>query len=264
MMERFENKIALVVAATRGIGLACAKGLAKGGARVYLGVRRMDAGQEVADEIIADGGWAAPVYFDASQYDTYEAMIKTIVEQEGRLDILVNNFGSTNVRVDHDVVNTEVEYFNQNVNTNINSAFLPIKYAVPHMPKGGAIVNIGSIGGYNPDLDRISYCIAKAAIMSLTENVATQYARKGIRCNCVMPGMIATDALLNNMPEEFINNFLKHVPLQRFGQPEDIANAVLFLASDEASFITGLNMPVAGGYKVPAPTFGDNAPQMVE
>ena len=132
------------------------------------------------------------------------------------------------------------------------------------MPKGGSIVNIGSIGGYNPDLDRISYCISKAAIMSLTENIATQYARQGIRCNCVMPGMIATDALLNNMPQEFIDSFLKHVPLQRFGQPEDITNATLFLASDAASFITGHCLPVAGGYKVPAPTYGDAAPKMTE
>jgi len=100
--------------------------------------------------------------------------------------------------------------------------------------------------------------------MSLTENIATQYARQGIRCNCVMPGMIATDALLNNMSEEFIQGFLKHVPLQRFGQPEDIANAVLFLASDDASFITGHCLPVAGGYKVPAPTYGDSAPEMVK
>lgn len=263
-MKRFEGKIALVVAATRGIGLACATGLAQGGARVYLGVRRLDAGAEIAEKIKEQGGFAAPVYFNAYEIDSYEAMIQEIVDKEGRIDILVNNYGGTNVKEDHDVVGTSVEYFNQNVLTNLDSVFLPVKYAVPHMPKGAAIVNIGSIGGFNPDLDRISYCISKAAVMSLTENIATQYARQGIRCNCVMPGMIETDAVRNNMPQAFIDNFLKHVPLQRFGQAEDIANAVMFLASDEASFITGHCLPVAGGMKVPAPSFGDNAPQMIE
>lgn len=263
-MKQFAGKIALVVAATRGIGLACAQGLARGGATVYLGVRRMDAGQEIADQIIADEGNAAPVYFNAEEYDSYQAMVDTVVAKEGRIDILINNYGGTDVKQDFDVVKTDVQFFNESLCTNINSVFLPVKYAVPHMPKGGSIVNIGSIGGYNPDLHRISYCISKAAIMSLTENIATQYARQGIRCNCVMPGMIATDALLNNMPQEFIDSFLKHVPLQRFGQPEDIANAALFLASDAASFITGHCLPVAGGYKVPAPTYGDAAPKMTE
>ena len=263
-MKQFAGKIALVVAATRGIGLACAQGLARGGATVYLGVRRMDAGQEIADQIIADGGNAAPVYFNAEEYDSYQAMVDTVVAKEGRIDILINNYGGTDVKQDFDVVKTDVQFFNESLCTNINSVFLPVKYAVPHMPKSGSIVNIGSIGGYNPDLHRISYCISKAAIMSLTENIATQYARQGIRCNCVMPGMIATDALLNNMPQEFIDSFLKHVPLQRFGHPEDIANAALFLASDAASFITGHCLPVAGGYKVPAPTYGDAAPKMTE
>ena len=261
-MRDFSGKVVLVVAATRGIGLACAQGFAQGGARVYLGVRRLDAGQAIADELKAAGHWAEPVYFDAYEQASYETMVQTVVDKEGHIDILVNNFGGSDVKQDQDVVNTTVDYFNQNVNTNLDSVFLPSKYAVPHMPKGSAIINIGSIGGYNPDVTQISYHVSKAAIMSLTENIATQYARRGIRCNCVMPGMIATDALVNNMSQEFIDGFLKHVPLKRFGQPEDIANAVLFLASDEASFITGHCLPVAGGYRVPAPTYGDTAAKM--
>ena len=263
-MKKFDGKVALVVAATRGIGLACAQGLAREGARVYLGVRRLEAGQDVADQLQAEGFYAAPVYFNAYELETYEKMIQEVVDKEGRIDILINNYGGSNVKEDLDVVNTSVEYFNKNTLTNLDSVYLPVKYAVPHMPSGSVIINIGSIGGYNPDLIQISYHVSKAAIMSLTENIATQYARQGIRCNCVMPGMIATDALLNNMSEEFIQGFLKHVPLQRFGQPEDIANAVLFLASDDASFITGHCLPVAGGYKVPAPTYGDRAPEMVK
>jgi len=263
-MLKFENKVALVVAASRGIGLACAEGLARGGARVYIGVRNMELGQEIADRLNAEGCSVAPVYFNATEFESYEPMVKEVVEKEGRIDILVNNYGATDVRQDRDVVNTDWEFFDRTVCTNLNSVFIPVKYAVPHIPKGGSIVNIGSIGGYNPDLNRVSYCVSKAAVMSLTENIATQYARQGIRCNCVMPGMIATDALLNNMPQQFIDAFLRHVPLQRFGYAADIAAAVLFLASDDASFITGHCLPVAGGYHVPAPTYGDAAPKMTE
>lgn len=263
-MNRFEGKIALVTASSRGIGLACAQGLAREGAKVYLGVRRMDAGRQIADALKADGFQAEPVYFDASDRNTYQPMVEEVISKEGRIDILVNNYGATDVRRDLDVVRTDIEYFDEAVCTNLNSVFAPVKFAVPHMPKGSAIVNIGSIGGYNPDLSRVSYCVSKAAIMSLTENIAVQYARSGIRCNCVMPGMIETEALLKHMPQQFIDGFLKHVPLKRFGYAQDIANAVLFLCSDDASFITGHCLPVAGGYKVPSPTYGDSAPKMKE
>lgn len=263
-MKRFEGKIALVVAASRGIGLSCAEGLARGGAKVYLGVRKMDVGTQIAERLAQEGCDAVPVYFDASDVSTYQPMVERVVEAEGRIDILVNNYGATEVGKDLDVVATDVEFFNQTVLRNLDSVFVPVKYAVPYMPKGGSIVNIGSIGGYNPDLARISYCVSKGAIMTLTENIATQYARKGIRCNCVMPGMIATEALLKHMPQQFIDGFLRHVPMQRFGYAEDIAQAVLFLASDDASFITGHCLPVAGGYHVPAPTYGDSAPKMAD
>lgn len=263
-MNRFEGKIALVVAASRGIGLACAEGLSREGAKVYLGVRNMEVGREIASRLGNEGCIAFPVYFDASLKETYGPMVEEVVSKEGRVDILINNYGATDVKQDRDVVGTDVDFFDNTVCTNLNSVFLPVKYVVPHMPKGGSIVNIGSIGGYNPDLSRVSYCVSKAAVMSLTENIATQYARKGIRCNCVMPGMIATDAVRKHMPQQFVEAFLRHVPLQRFGLPEDIASAVLFLASEQSSFITGHCLPVAGGYKVPSPTFGDSAPKIDE
>lgn len=263
-MKRFEGKVALVVAASRGIGLACVEGLAKDGAKVYLGVRNMEQGKNIVNGLTEKGYQTDLVYFDATKKETYQPMIEEVIAKEGRIDILVNNYGMTDITKDFDVANTDVDFFNQQVCENINSVFIPVKYAVPHMPKGSSIVNIGSIGGYNPDLARVSYCVSKAAIMALTENIATQYARKGIRCNCVMPGMIYTAALMESMPQQFIDAFLRHVPLQRFGYAEDIANAVCFLASDESSFMTGHCMPVAGGYKVPAPTYGDMAPKMID
>lgn len=253
-MGRFDDKIALVVAASRGIGLACAEALAKEGAKVYLGVRRLEVGQQIAASLREAGCKAEAVWFDATQWQTYAPMVEQVVEAEGRIDVLVNNFGATDVRVDKDVLHTDVAYFDEAVCTNLNSVFIPVQSAIEHMPSGAAIVNIGSIGGFCPDTARVSYCVAKAAIMSLTENIATQCAPRGIRCNCVMPGMVATEAVKKHMPQAFAESFLHHVPLKRFGTPEDIAHAVLFLASDEASFITGHCMPVAGGYRVPAPT----------
>lgn len=258
-MKRVENKVALVTSSTRGIGLAVAKTLAKEGARVYLAVRRLDAGQEVADEIIKEGGFAKPVYFDASKAETYTSMIEEVVEVEERIDILVNNYGSTDVQKDLDLVQGDTKAFFDIVNSNLESVYLPCKAAVPYMIKngGGSIVNISTIGSVNPDLGRVAYVVSKAAINSLTQNIAAQYAKQGIRCNAVLPGLIATDAAMNNMSEEFLTHFLRHVPLDRTGYPQDIANAVLFFASDESSYITGTLQEVAGGFGMPSPIYGD-------
>ena len=137
---------------------------------------------------------------------------------------------------------------------------LPCKAVVPYMIEngGGSIINISTIGSIVPDLGRLGYVVSKSGVNALTENIAVQYARHNIRCNAVLPGLIATDAALNNMSQEFIDSFLKHVPLNRFGLPTDIANAVLFLASDESSFITGEILSVAGGFAKPSPLYGDN------
>lgn len=132
-MRRVENKVALVTSSTRGIGLAIAKLLAKEGARVYLAVRRMDAGEEVAKQIIAEGGFAKPVYFDASKVETHTTMIEEVLEAEGRLDILVNNYGATDVKKDFDLVNGDTEAFFKIVNQNLESVYLPCKAAVPAM-----------------------------------------------------------------------------------------------------------------------------------
>ena len=238
-MKELENKVALVSSSTRGIGLACAKTLAAQGAAVYLGVRRLEAGQQIADELIAAGGRAGAA-------------------KEGRLDILVNNFGSTDVKTDLDVVNGPSEDFFRIVNTNLKSVYLPSKAAVPLMAKngGGSIINIGSVGGLYPDLSRTAYGVSKAAIHFLTKDIAVQYARQGVRCNAVLPGFTATDAALNNMSQAFLDLFLKNVPLNRPGRPEDIADAVAFLASDRAAFITGEILPVAGGFGLPTPLYG--------
>ena len=129
--------------------------------------------------------------------------------------------------------------------------------AVKQMIKtgGGSIINISSVGGIFPDMSRLAYGISKSAINFLTKNIAVQYARNNIRCNAVLPGFVATDGAMESMSEEFLKSFLKNVPLNRAAAAEDIANAVLFFASDNSSFITGETMPVAGGFGLPSPMY---------
>ncbi|MBS5307607.1 SDR family NAD(P)-dependent oxidoreductase [Clostridium tertium] len=259
-MKRLDNKISLVTSSTRGIGLEIAKKLGDNGSKVYLAVRRLDAGKKIADEIIENGGKADVVYFDASKPETYKTMIEEVINKEKKLDVLVNNYGGTDVKADFDVVTGNTEDFFRIVQDNLQSVYLPCKEVIPHMIKngGGSIINISTIGSVTPDLSRVAYVVSKAAINSLTQNIAVQYARQGIRCNAILPGLIATDAAMDNMSDEFIKGFLRHVPLNRIGKPEDIASAALFYASDESSFITGDLIEVAGGFGLPTPLYGDS------
>lgn len=256
-MSLLTNQIAMVTSSTRGIGKACALRLAREGAKVYLAVRRPEAGQTLADEIAAAGGQAAVCFFDASQPETFRTSVEEVVAKEGRIDILVNNYGSTDVRKDFDLLHTDAEDFLAIVNDNLRSVYDTCRAAVASMVKtgGGSIVNIASVGGKYPDMYRISYGVAKSSIIFLSQNIATQYARAGVRCNCILPGFIATDAAMGNMSREFLDTFLKTVPLGRPGQPDDIADACLYLASPLSSFVTGEALPVAGGFGMPSPMY---------
>ncbi len=258
-MKKLENKVALVTSATRGIGLASALKLAESGATVYMGVRRLEVTQEICDEYAQKGYKMFPVFFDAYQTESYKTMVEEVVSKEGRLDILVNNFGTSSPKDDLDLVNTEEQYFFDMFKANVGTIFSISKLAIPHMIKGGggSIVNISSIGGTTPDVTRIAYGVTKSGVNNITQQIAMQYARQNIRCNAVLPGFTATDAALDNMPEEFIKSFLSHVPLNRAGKPEDMANAVLFFASEDSSYVTGNIMEVAGGYGIGTPQYAD-------
>ena len=256
-MHLLDQKIALVTSSTRGIGYAAAKKLAQAGAKVYLAVRRLDAGKKIVEEIEASGGKADVVYFDAQDEKTYSSMITEAVKKEGKIDILVNNFGTTDVKEDLDVVHGSTDKFFEIVNMNLKSVYIPCKTVIPIMEKngGGSIINISSVGGKYPDVSRTAYGVSKSAINFLTKEIAVQYAQKKIRCNGIMPGFIATDASMDNMSETFLNTFLKTVPLPNPAQPEDIANAVLYFASDFSAFITGEVISVAGGFGIASPMY---------
>lgn len=256
---KLENKIALVTSASRGIGLACAIKLAQNGATVYIGVRRLDDGTAMCQQYKEKGLKMIPVYFDANDKTTYRTMIDNVIKEKNKLHILVNNFGMGRPKEDLDIVNGSSEAFFEIIDKNLRSVYLTSKYAIPYMKSdGGSIINISSIGGIIPDIHRIGYGVSKAAINNITLQIAMQYARSNIRCNAVLPGLTATDAALNNMPQSFIDSFLSHVPLNRMGKPEDIANAVLFFASEDSSYITGHLLDVAGGYGIGTPQYADN------
>lgn len=262
-MNKLKNKVAIVTSSTKGIGLASAQALAKEGALVYIAARSEDLANEVIGEIKESGGAAKFVYFNAREENTYLQMIETAVKAEGRVDILVNNYGGTNVTLDRDLVNGDTEEFFKILRDNLQSVYLPSKAVIPNMIQsgGGSIINISTIGSVVPDLSRIAYCVSKAAINSLTQNIALQYARNNIRCNAVLPGLIGTKAALENMSDEFRDSFLGHVPLNRVGKPEDIANAVLYYASPDSSYVTGMIHEVAGGFALGTPQYAEYAPR---
>ncbi len=256
---RLKDKVVLVTASTRGMGLACVQRLAKEGATVYMGARNIERAQEIADGLNAEGCHVKVVYNDATVKESYSSMIEEVVKGEGRIDVLVNNFGTSNPKADLDIKSTSYEEFIGTVGINLASVFLTVQAVIPHMAAhgGGSIINISSIGGICPDISQIAYGTSKAAINYLTKLIAVQCARDNIRCNAVLPGMTATDAVNNNLTDEFKEFFLKHTPIKRMGLPEEIAGTVLYFASDDSAYTTGQIVDVSGGFGMPTPVYGD-------
>jgi len=258
-LNMLENKVAIVTAASRGIGLAISHRLVEEGAIVYMAVRDSEKNRKLVQELHAENDRYRHVIYDAYDFSSYEPMMKEVAEKEGKIDILINNFGHTDTKKDLTLLEGDSEAFFDVVNINLASVYYTCKYAIPYMQEQnqGSIINISSVAGNTPDISRLAYSTSKAAVNSLTKNIAVQYAQNGIRANAILPGLVATDAALNNMSESFLNTFLKHVPLKRVATPDDIANLAVFLASDQSSFITGELIPVAGGFGLPTPIYGD-------
>lgn len=254
---RLQDKVILVTASTRGIGLAIVKKCAQEGAKVYMAARDMERAREIANTLVG----VKYVYNDATKPETFSSMVEDVVQDTGRIDVLVNNFGTSNPGKDLDFSNTDPQIFLDTVNLNLRSVFMASQAAARHMAKngGGSIINISSVGGQVPDISQIAYGTSKAAINYLTKLIAVQEARQRIRCNAVLPGMTATEAVEKNLSEEFRNLFLRHIPLARTGLPEEIAEAVCYFASDASAYTTGQILSVSGGFGLATPVYGDIA-----
>ena len=256
---RLNNKVILVTASTRGIGLAVVKACAKEGATVYMAARNLELAKEEADKLISHGCNVKYVYNDASKPESYITMTEDVIKDSGRIDVLVNNFGTSQPGKDLDFSNTDTNIFLDTVNINLRSVFAASKEAVKHMAKqgGGSIINISSVGGIVPDISQVSYGTSKAAINYLTKLIAVHEAKNNIRCNAVLPGMTATDAVEKNLTGDFRELFLRHIPFNRMGKPEEIAQATVYFASDESAYTTGQILTVAGGFGLATPLYGD-------
>ena len=256
---RLKDKIILVTASTRGIGLAIVKKCAEEGARVYMAARNLDRAQEIANTL----NGVKCVYNDATKPETFTSMVEDVVKDAGRIDVLVNNFGTSNPGKDLDFSNTDFQVFLDTVNLNLRSVFIASQAAAKLMAKhdGGSIINISSVGGLVPDISQVAYGTSKAAINYLTKLIAVQEAKHHIRCNAVLPGMTATEAVEKHLSEDFKNLFLRHIPLDRMGLPEEIAEAVCYFASDASAYTTGQILAVSGGFGLGTPVYGDAVTQ---
>lgn len=257
-MSRLQDKTAIVTGSTSGIGLGTAKLFAKEGAKVVVCGRRKENGEAVVREIREAGGEAFYQFVDLTKEDTIEELFKATEEKYGRIDILINNASNVGLP-DGRVDEVSMKMFDDIIETDLRGTFYMIKTVLPYMTKNhsGSIVNIGSMASLGGDLGATAYACAKSGVDMLTQHVALQYGKQGIRCNCVRPGLIVTPQNEPHIPDAVKKIFLNNICVERYGRPEDIGYLCLYLASDEASYVTGQCMTVDGGMNTHVPTVGE-------
>lgn len=242
---RLKDKVALITGAGQGIGRATALLFAREGAHVAVADINMANAQAVADEIVRTDRRAKAVFLDVSRSESVEAAVRTVHETFGRIDILVNNAGITR---DARMQKMTEDQFDAVINVNLKGVWLCAKAVVPIMIAngGGVILNAASIVGIYGNFGQTNYVASKSGVIGMTKTWARELGPSHIRVNAVAPGFTATE-MLSTVPEKVLESVRERTPLRRLGTPEDIAYAYLFLASDEASFITGITLSVDGG-----------------
>jgi len=239
------GRVALVTGASQGIGRACAVKLAQSGATLALAARSQDKLNELAAQIEAAGGKAATFQLDVSDEEQIKSTFKSVLAQLGKIDIVVNNAGITR---DQLVMRMKRADWDAVLNTNLTSAYLCTQQAISSMLKQrwGRIINITSVFGQTGQAGQANYAASKAGLIGLTMAIAREVGSRNITCNAVAPGFIET-AMTSGLADDFKQSAVKMIPLGRVGSPEDVASAVAFLASEEASYITGHVLNVNGG-----------------
>jgi NAD(P)-dependent dehydrogenase (short-subunit alcohol dehydrogenase family) len=249
---RLAGKVALVIGGTKGIGLGVAELFAEHGALSIVSGRDTEAGAEAVDGIVGRGLRAEFVAFDAVDLGALETVIKGAAERHGRLDVLVNNAGYA---VPRSLLDSTVEEYDQLFDLNVRSVFFATKWGAESMiaTGGGSVVNIASTAATRAWPNRAIYCATKGAVLQLSRAAALDVAGHGVRINCVSPGTIDTPLLRKTRFEgephqdELVAKLGSAQPIGRIGTPSDIAEAALYLASDESSWVTGANIVVDGG-----------------
>ena len=242
---RLKDKVALITGGGQGIGKLTALTFAREGALVAVADINMSAAQAVATEIERADGHAKPIFLDVSRSESVDAAIQAIINWTGGIDIVVNNAGITR---DSRMQKMTEDQFDAVINVNLRGVWLCAKACVPSMISrgGGAIINAASVVGLHGNFGQTNYVAAKAGVIGMTKTWARELGPNGIRVNAVAPGFTATE-MLATVPDKVLESVRERTPLRRLGKPEDIANAYLFLASEEASFITGVTLSVDGG-----------------
>ncbi len=253
LKEKFDlrNKVAIVTGASKGIGEAMATIFAEAGAKVVVSSRKQESVEEVANTLKSKGYEATGIACHVGEASQLKNLVEQTIAVYGGIDILVNN-AATNP-VFGPVINTDEAAFDKIMQVNVKAPFELAKLCYPSMKArgGGSIINISSIGGLSPEPFLGIYSVSKSALVMLTKVLAKEWGRDGIRANVICPGLIQTkfsEALWKN--EEMLSKSIKHLPISRIGQPEDLAGVALFLASEASAYTTGAVYTVDGGYTI--------------
>ena len=245
---RFQNKIVLVTGSTRGIGKAIAQAFAKEGAKVMIVGRNQPLADQIRDEIVKDGGKAQSFVCDVTNLQNVQEIVDKILDKEKSIDILVNNAGVTK---DNLLLRMSESDWDQVLNVNLKGVFNCTKVVSRAMLKArqGRIINISSIIGITGNAGQANYAASKAGMIGFTKSVAREFASRGITANAIAPGYIQTD-MTSELNDKMKEAILKNIPLGKLGTAADVAGTCLFLASEEASYITGQTLVVDGGLAV--------------